>query len=156
MIDTTVTTVDAGPRTVSLRTLVKAKAEELFALLANPHRHHEVDGTGTVQEQVSGPTRLHEGDQFTVAMQVDATAYQLTSTVTRVITDRLIEWRHPVQHKWRWEFEQLEDGNTMVTETFDYAGTPAAPVYELIQIPDHNAVGIHRSLTRLQAKFAAS
>ncbi|MGH3678126.1 MAG: dimethyladenosine transferase, partial [Mycobacterium sp.] len=38
----TVTTVDAGPRQVSRSVEVPAPAAELFAIVADPRRHHEL------------------------------------------------------------------------------------------------------------------
>ena len=43
-------------RSVSAGTAVAAPPAEVFALLANPHRHHEFDGSGTVRQAVSGPS----------------------------------------------------------------------------------------------------
>lgn len=50
MTTPTATTVDAGPRAVSRRITVHAPAAEIFALVANPHRHPELDGSGTVRD----------------------------------------------------------------------------------------------------------
>lgn len=147
------TRVDGGPRTVSYQTSVAAPAEELFAILANPHRHHEVDGTGTVQRKVNGPAQVALGDKFTVSMRYYNIPYQLTSTVTRLDPGRLIEWQHPARHSWRWQFEPGADGTTLVTETFDYSQAPGAPVYELVRIPALNAKGIKASLARLREMY---
>ena len=48
----TVTTVDAGPLQVSRSVDVAAPASELFAIVADPRRHHEVDGSGTVGDNI--------------------------------------------------------------------------------------------------------
>jgi uncharacterized protein YndB with AHSA1/START domain len=57
-------------RTVSASTVVAAPPDEVFALLANPHRHHEFDGSGTVRGAVSGPERLALGDRFGMSMKI--------------------------------------------------------------------------------------
>lgn len=46
--------------------------------------------------------------------------YRITSTVTALTPHELIEWRHPLGHRWRWKFEPLSPTSTRVTETFDY------------------------------------
>ena len=43
-----VETIDRGARQVARRSTVDAPPEEIFALLADPHRHGELDGSGTV------------------------------------------------------------------------------------------------------------
>ena len=46
-----VTRVDAGPNQVSRSVEVHAPAGELFAIVANPRRHRELDGSGTLLPQ---------------------------------------------------------------------------------------------------------
>jgi uncharacterized protein YndB with AHSA1/START domain len=57
-------------RTVTASAVVAAPPAEVFALIANPHRHHEFDGSGTVQAAVSGPERLGMGDRFGMKMKI--------------------------------------------------------------------------------------
>ncbi|WP_248122193.1 SRPBCC family protein [Micrococcus lacusdianchii] len=146
--------VDAGPHRVAYRHTVAAPAEELWAMLADPHRHHEVDGSGTVQATVVGPHRLAAGDRFTVAMRKFGVPYRMTNTVTEAEASRVIEWRHPAGHRWRWEFLDAGEGVTEVTETFDYSwARPAVRrAYELLRVPADNGRGIQSSLTRLAGR----
>ena len=52
----TLKTEDSGPRRVSRSVQVNAAAADVFALIADPHRHHELDGSGTVRDtEVKGP-----------------------------------------------------------------------------------------------------
>ena len=148
--------VDVGERQVAYRLTVNAGADELWALLADPHRHHEVDGSGTVKEKVEGPHRLAVGDRFTVHMKKYRIPYVMGLTVTGSEPGRLIEWAHPGGHRWRWEFRDNGDGTTDVTETFDYSwvGDRQARAYELLRLQRENGRGISSSLTRLAARYA--
>ncbi len=150
-----VATVDAGARQVSRRVSVHASAPEVFALLADPHRHPELDGSGTVRDTpVKGPDRLSEGAKFSVGMKQYGVPYKITSTVTAFEDGRLIEWQHPLGHRWRWELAEIEPGTTQVTETFDYTTARAAKALEVLGQPKANGVGITRTLEALAARFS--
>lgn len=151
-----VTTVESGPHQVSRRTEVGAPVSTLFALVADPHRHGELDGSGTVQRTVSGPARLSDGATFSVGMKQLGLPYKITSVVTEFATDQVIEWRHPLGHRWRWQFVAQGLNRTQITETFDYGGTGVrARMIELLGFPKRNAAGIESTLTRLQDRYPA-
>lgn len=152
----TVSSVDAGPRRVSRTVEVQAPAAELFALVADPRRHGELDGSGTVGETVNGPQRLTEDARFSVRMKQYGVPYRITSRVTEVSEGRVVEWRHPFGHRWRWEFTPLSDASTRVTETFDYSPVPSlqAKMFELFKVPVQNAIGIEGTLRRLQSRYS--
>jgi hypothetical protein len=78
----TVTVVDAGPRQVSRCVEVAAPAGELFAIVADPRRHGEIDGSGTVRENASAPAELVAGARFSTKMRMYGLPYRITSTVT--------------------------------------------------------------------------
>jgi len=152
----TVTVVDAGPRKVSRSAVVHAPAGELFEVLADPSRHHELDGSGTVIANVSGPTRLAQGEKFSMKMKQRGVPYRITSRVTGLDDGRMVEWRHPMGHRWRWELTPESESTTRVTETFDYSevGAAKAKALELFGTPKQNAAGIEATLQKLQARYA--
>ncbi|SEN81690.1 SRPBCC family protein [Cryobacterium luteum] len=154
----TVEQVEQGPRQIARTVEVPASAEDIFALVADPHRHGELDGSGTVGGTVSGPRRLTQGAKFSVAMKQFGFPYRFTSTVTRIEDGRLVEWRHPAGHRWRWELTPLTPTSTRVTETFDYSTVPAVQgkVYELLGFPRQNAAGIEATLRQLASRSAGA
>jgi hypothetical protein len=155
MTDSTVTTVDRGPRKVTRRVSVHAPSADIFALVADPHRHPELDGSGTVRDiPVTGPERLSQGAKFSVGMKQYGVPYKITSTVTAFKGDRLIEWRHPLGHTWRWELDETESGTTQITETFDYSTSKTPKLLELFGQPAKNGIGITKTLEALVARFA--
>lgn len=155
MSESSVTTVDEGHQKVARQVTVKASASDVFDLVVNPHRHHELDGSGTVADhEVRGPRELRAGDKFTVAMKQFGVPYKITSTATTVETNRIVEWRHPLGHTWRWEMDEVLPGQTTVTETFDYSSAKVPRILELMKVPQQNARGITETLRKLADRFA--
>ncbi|WP_258934302.1 dimethyladenosine transferase [Nesterenkonia pannonica] len=122
--------------------------------MSNPHRHHEFDGSGSVQSQAIGPEELRRGDRFSVHMRRFGIPYRLPLRVTRSEHQRVLEWKQPTGHRWRWEIEP--DGeDVIVTEAFDAAkqlppvraGLKAAGVFQ------DNAANIRASLIRMRGLF---
>jgi hypothetical protein len=108
----------------------------------------------TVGAPVKGPHELKAGDHFTVGMRQFGLPYSITSTVTEFEPGRLIEWQHPLGHKWRWELAELEPGVTQVTETFDYSTARSPRILEILGYPAKNGTGITATLTALATRFA--
>jgi hypothetical protein len=79
--------------------------------------------------------------------------YKITSTVTEVVDDRVVEWQHPMGHRWRWDLMETAHGTTEVTETFDYTTHKAPALLELLGLHGQNADGITSTLERLAARF---
>ena len=149
---------DAGPHQVSRSIEVNAPASELFAIVADPRRHHELDGSDTVRDNVTCPDQVNPGARFTTAMKMFGVPYRLTSTVTAATPDELFEWRHPFGHRWRWEFASLTPTLTRVTETFDYRDTgpikDTLKYYERMGFAKSNASGIEATLTKLGERYS--
>jgi hypothetical protein len=155
----TVTVVDNGPNQVSRSVEVHAPAAELFAIVADPRRHNEIDGSGTVNDNIKAPAKLVAGAKFSTKMKMKGVPYWIVSTVTALKPDELVEWRHPFGHHWRWEFEAISPTVTRVTETFDYRNTGSLKdglrYYERTGFVKDNAKGIEATLTKLAAKYPA-
>jgi len=155
----TVVVVDGGPRQVSRSVEVDAPAAELYALVSDPRRHHELDGSGTVRQNLKMPANLVVGSKFSTRMKMFGVPYRITSTVTALKPGELVEWRHPVGHRWRWEFEPLSPARTRVTETFDHRDAGAIKnalnYYTVIGAHRFNASGIDATLAKLRNRYAA-
>lgn len=154
----TVTTVDAGPRKIARAAEVNAPAADLFEIVADPRRHHELDGGGTVQNTISGPDRLSADAKFSVQMKQGGVPYKITSKVIDFVDGSVVEWQHPLGHSWRWEFKPLTESTALVTETIDYSRLGGAKVsgLKLFGALKHNASAIEATLRQLQAKYPAA
>jgi uncharacterized protein YndB with AHSA1/START domain len=141
-------------RRVSASRLVPAPPEAIFALLKDPARHPEIDGSGTVKaSQESAGTRLHPGARFTMAMRLGV-PYSITNEVVEYEEGTRIAWRHFGGHRWRWELEPVA-GGTRVTETFDWSMAKSPVALEIMRVPARNAKGIEATLDRLVERFSA-
>ncbi|MCT1639451.1 SRPBCC family protein [Dietzia cinnamea] len=153
---TAISTVDRGPRVVARSVTVNAPAEELFALVNDPRKHGLVDGSGTVRDNVQGPSTLHAGAKFTTAMRMYGVPYRITCTVTEyrdTYQEKVIEWAHPAGHRWRWEFTQVPGGKTEVVESFDNRPSKLGRFFEIVGVSKQNAAGITETLSKLAARY---
>jgi len=115
--------------TVSVERVIPAPAEALFEVLADPARHPEIDGSGTVRRLRWGGGRLRLGSRFGMAMKLGV-PYFMENTVVELDPPRLIAWRTtgPTAlgrllggRVWRYELESTGSG-TRVKQTWDISG----------------------------------
>lgn len=111
---------------VSVEKIIAAPPEAIFALVSDPHRHHELDGSGSVIDVKSADVPLALGVKFSMKMH-RGFSYSTISTVTEYEKDRRIAWRSfppsPFSfllggRTWRYELDPVE-GGTRVRETWD-------------------------------------
>ena len=112
---------------VTVQRLIPAPAAAIFDLLADPSRHAQIDGSGTVIAPTSaGSRRLGLGDTFGMSMKLGV-PYSTRNVVVEFEPDRLIAWQTlaaaPLDkvvtgRVWRYELEPVE-GGTIVRETWD-------------------------------------
>ena len=111
----------------SAERVIPAAPEKIFDLLADPSRHREIDGSGTVRDAKGGSERLALGSQFGMAMKMGV-QYSMVSEVIEFEENRRIAWqtRPPSSFGakfgggriWRYELEPVQ-GGTLVRETWD-------------------------------------
>ena len=140
-------------RIVSRSTIVPAPAQMIFDLLADPRRHNEIDGSGTVQSaQINAPERLSLDATFGMQMKMGL-PYKITNTVVEFEENKTIAWRHVGGHIWRYILEPV-DGGTKVTEQFDWNKSKAPLILKLRKSPQDNAKSIEKTLENLVKRFA--
>jgi hypothetical protein len=107
----------------SARIVINAPAEKIFAILSDPRRHKEIDGSSTIQENISGPDKLVLGSKFGMQMHLGID-YRIRNTVVEYRENQLIAWRHLGRWIWRYELVNIGPQQTQVTETFDASRAP--------------------------------
>ena len=110
----------------SVERVIAAPPEKIFDLLADPARHHDIDGSGSVVESKESSQRLALGSKFGMSMKLGI-PYSMESTIIEFDENRRIAWqsRPPgIGGKlaggriWRYELEP-DDGGTRVRESWD-------------------------------------
>jgi uncharacterized protein YndB with AHSA1/START domain len=108
--------------------VIPAPPSAIFDLLADPRRHTEIDGSGTVRDTKPGTIeRLSLGSKFGMSMKFGV-KYAMVSEVIEFEDDRRIAWQSRPPSKWgakfgggriwRYELEPVE-GGTRVRESWD-------------------------------------
>lgn len=72
--------------------IIPAEASAIFDLIADPARHHEIDGSGTVRDATTGSQRLQLGSKFGMKMKAGL-PYSMVSKVVEFETDRRLAWQ---------------------------------------------------------------
>ena len=137
-------------RSVSVSRLIDAPANVIFAVIADPSRHAEIDGSGTVRgSKEDAPALLTMGAKFGMKMKLGV-PYDMRSTVVEYEKDCLIAWAHFGKHRWRYELEAV-DGGTMVTETFDWSPSIFPRFIEVMGYLKKHVPNMQKTLERLDA-----
>ena len=138
---------------VSRSVVVPASAADIFNLLADPRRHHEIDGSGSVQAaELDAPERLSLNTKFGMKMKI-LVPYKMMNTVVEFEEGARIGWRHIGGHVWRYILEPV-DGGTKVTEEFDMNTSKSQLGLKIMNAPSNNAKSIEKTLANLVRVFA--
>jgi uncharacterized protein YndB with AHSA1/START domain len=110
--------------------VIPAPPGAIFELIADPRRHKDIDGSGTVRDAKDVPERLELGSTFGMNMQYGG-SYSMQNTVIEFEPNRRIAWQaRPPRDGggiwrqlfggriWRYELEPV-DGGTKVRESWD-------------------------------------
>ena len=153
----------SDPRdTESVERVIPAPPEAIFALLADPARHHDIDGSGSVQRAKSGPARVKLGDKFGMTMKLGI-PYSMVSEVIEFEDGRRIAWqsRPPgLMGKvsggriWRYELEPV-DGGTRVRETWDISREIGTKVFlRAGKVHQHTREAMEKTLENIEKLLA--
>jgi hypothetical protein len=132
------------------RIVINAPVQRIFDVIADPYRHPEFDGSGTVKKGSSGPHRLSQGATFGMDMKLGF-PYKIKNTVEEFDEPTQIAWRHAGRHRWRYELRAIDEGTTEVTETFDGSTALFPPALNAMNAYDNNQKAILKTLVRLKA-----
>ena len=155
----------SDPRDIeSVERVIPAPPEKIFDLLADPSRHPQIDGSGSVRDAKQPSQRVKLGDKFGMSMKAGI-PYSMVSTIIEFEDNRRIAWqsRPPgVFGKigggriWRYELEPV-DGGTRVRETWDISqekGTKLA--LRAGRVHQHTRESMEATLEKIEKLLASS
>ncbi len=140
---------------------IPAPAETIFDLLADPSRHRDIDGSGTVQGAPEGSRRLGLGDRFGMSMKMGF-GYSMVSEIIEFEENRRIAWQSTSSvaplglvvggRIWRYELEP-RDGGTLVRESWDITGERIKAMVRPLRA--RTRVNMHKTLERIEQVVTA-
>jgi hypothetical protein len=147
---------------VTASTTIEAAPKAVFAVLADPSAHADIDGTGWVRGSL-------DGDRITVAGQVFRMAmyhpnhpdknYRMANRVEVFDEPRAIAWKPGTESPetgelsfggwiWRYDLEATGGSRTTVTLTYDWSAVPPH-IREYLQFPPFGPEHLVNSLQHL-------
>ncbi|GAA4828943.1 SRPBCC family protein [Luteimicrobium xylanilyticum] len=148
----TATPQDQEPRVVSASRVVRAPADVLFELIADPAQQPRWDGNDNLAEAAPGQRVRAVGEVFVMGITSGATR---ENHVVELEEGRRIAWMpaepggEPIGHVWRWELEPAGPGATTVTHTYDW--TRLTDAKRLVRARATSADRLQASVDRLAA-----
>ena len=141
---------------------IDATPQAVFAVLADPTLHPQIDGTGWVRQALDGAKLTDAGQIFRMAMYHENHPdkdYRMANRVEVVEPPRTIAWQ-PGQESaetghigfggwtWRYDLEPTAASQTAVTLTYDWSAA-TAEVREFIEFPPFGKDHLEHSLEHL-------
>jgi len=150
----------ADQNVVSVERVIAAPAAKIFELLANPDRHHDIDGSGSVRNAKESTTRLAMGSEFGMQMRLGI-RYSTHNVIIEFDEGKRIAWQTGptgIQGRffggriWRYELEPTADGSgTLVRESWDIT-QEKGPVKRILQTgrsKDHTRTSMEKTLENI-------
>jgi uncharacterized protein YndB with AHSA1/START domain len=148
---------------ISVERTIPAPPEQIFDLLADPSRHRDIDGSGTVRDAKAGSQRLALGSTFGMSMKMGI-PYSMVSEVIEFDENRRIAWqtKPPVSwgaklgggRIWRYELEPVE-GGTLVRETWDISQEAGFSKPLVARSSKRTAENMDKTLVRIEQLVTA-
>ena len=147
---------------VTASTTIGFVPEAVFAVLADPSAHADIDGTGWVQASLDGDRITAVGQVFRMAMyhpNHPDKDYTIANLVEVLDEPRAIAWKPGTESPetgelsfggwiWRYDLEATGPSRTTVTLTYDWSAVPPK-VREYLQFPPFEQGHLDNSLQHL-------
>ncbi|TWS20153.1 ATPase [Tsukamurella asaccharolytica] len=149
---------------ISSTRVIAASPDRVFAVLADPARHQDIEPTDWVRAAVDAAPLDHVGQMFSVNMYLEQAGgdYVMENKVSDFEQDRVIGWRPGTSRGgewaaggWWWRYDLVpSEGGTQVTLTYDWTDTPQAVRDSFGSLPPFPPEYLDQSLAGLDAAVA--
>jgi uncharacterized protein YndB with AHSA1/START domain len=144
---------------ITVSGVVDAPVERVFALLADPDRHRDLDASGMIRHSETHLAITEVGDVFTMAMHNESMGdYEIDNHVVVYEPDRAIGWapgahgKGPAGHTYTWYLAPTDDDHTEVSQTYDWSAIDDPGL--LPYFPVVTAEQLTESIARLESALA--
>lgn len=141
---------------IQVSRLIEAPVERVFPLLADPDRHPDLDGSGTLRASRTHTVITELGDVFIMDLNTkDHGDDQCQSVVTTYVRDRALGWSpgpiegDPLGDTFTFTLEPDGEDRTMVILTYDWSAVIDEQL--LAMMPRVSREDLTRSLDRIAA-----
>ena len=149
---------------ISVSRTIAATPKDIFAVISNPARHAEFDGSGQIVSDEKSDRVTANGQMFTMNMNAEHMGgdYQTDNHVTGFDENRLIAWKTApagTEPKgWEWMYELTPEGTdqTVVTLTYDWSKVTDKELLKKVSFPLIQEEALEDSLARLASAVAGS
>jgi uncharacterized protein YndB with AHSA1/START domain len=152
---------------ITASTTIEAAPEAVFAVLADPSAHADIDGTGWVRESLDGDRITAAGQVFRMAMyhpNHPDKDYKIANRVEVFDEPRAIAWQPGTESPetgelsfggwiWRYDLEATGPSRTTVTLTYDWSAVPSH-IREYLHFPPFGPDHLDNSLQHLSRLVA--
>lgn len=142
---------------IEVSVLADPSPAALFAVLQQPGRHTEIDGSGMLRGAVNDEPITGSGQVFTMNMHYDALGdYRTDNHVVEFEQDHLITWttanegQQPAGVRWGWEFTP-EGGRTRIVHSYDWTHVEDPAVLERVSFPRVSGEQLRQTVRALVA-----
>ncbi len=149
--------IDQTETQIQVQATVAAEQAALFAVLADPARHTEIDGSGMLQGAVESNAITGSGQFFTMAMHYESLGdYRTVNEIVEFEDGSRIGWttaregNPPAGVRWTWELEPAGDGRTRVTHTYDWSRVEDPAVLARVSFPRVKPAELRATIDRLE------
>ena len=148
--------IEQGSTSIVVASTVAAPAGDLFAVLADPRRHVEIDGSGMLRPGADAAPITGADQVFTMAMHYPSLGdYRTENHVVDFSADRSIAWmtaregQPPAGVRWSWELRPVDERRTEVVHTYDWSQVTDPAVLARVSFPRVSAAAMQDTVRRL-------
>ncbi|MGI8701659.1 MAG: SRPBCC family protein [Nocardioidaceae bacterium] len=130
-------------KSITVQRDIPASATDIFAVLSNPARHVDLDGSGFVQGVDHADRITATGQSFRMNMTGDHMGgdYQTDNVVSGFDPGKLVAWKtapagtEPPGWEWLWELDPQGPDSTSVSLTYDWGKVTDPDILKKVSFP---------------------